>query len=54
MNTAELSCICKQVRRDIIQGKTEDEIRQAWQEKLEAYKEMRKKYLLYEEGSNAL
>ena len=43
-----------QVRRDIIQGKTEDEIRQAWQEKLEAYKKMRKKYLLYEEGSNAL
>ena len=31
----------------IIKGMTEDEIRETWKEDLEAYKKMRKKYLLY-------
>ncbi len=30
-------------------GKTEEEIRSSWQEKLNAYKKMRKQYLLYED-----
>ena len=38
-----------QVRRDILQGKTEKEIRQSWQPTLEKYKDIRKKYLLYQE-----
>ena len=38
-----------QVRSDILKGKTEDEIRKEWEEELERYKEMRKKYLLYED-----
>ena len=37
------------VRRDILQGKTEKEIRQSWQPALEKYKDIRKKYLLYQE-----
>ena len=41
-----------QVRLNIIQGKTEDEIRQAWEEKLDKYKETRRKYLLYEEETD--
>lgn len=36
-----------QIRKDIIQGKTEDEIRAAWEKELTAYKAIRKKYLLY-------
>lgn len=36
-----------QVRKDIVQGKTEEEIRAAWQKELTAYKTIRKKYLLY-------
>lgn len=36
-----------QVRLDMLKGKSEDEIRSAWSEELEKYKEMRKKYLLY-------
>lgn len=38
-----------QVRSGILKGKTEDEIRKEWEEELERYKEMRKKYLLYED-----
>lgn len=34
-------------RRDIMAGKNEQEIRSTWQENLNAYKLMRKKYLLY-------
>jgi uncharacterized protein YbbC (DUF1343 family) len=37
-----------QVRKDILQGKTESEIRQAWEPSLQAYRALRKKYLLYE------
>lgn len=37
-----------QVRKDMIQGKTESEIRQAWEPSLQAYRALRKKYLLYE------
>lgn len=36
-----------QVRLDILQGKTEQQIRSVWKEDLEKYKTMRKKYLLY-------
>ncbi|WP_245977365.1 exo-beta-N-acetylmuramidase NamZ family protein [Albibacterium indicum] len=36
-----------ELRKQIIAGKTEDEIRASWKEELDAYKEMRKKYLLY-------
>lgn len=36
-----------QVRLDILQGKTGQQIRSGWKEDLEKYKTMRKKYLLY-------
>lgn len=39
-----------QLRKQILEGKTEDEIRASWQEELDAYKEMRAKYLLYPDG----
>lgn len=35
-----------QVRLDILKNKTEEQIRSAWQKKLNQYKEIRKKYLL--------
>ena len=38
-----------QVRLDILKNKTEEQIRSAWQKKLNQYKEIRKKYLLYED-----
>lgn len=38
-----------QVRRDILQGKTEQEIRTAWNAKLAQFRTMREKYLLYED-----
>lgn len=38
-----------QVRLDILKNKTEKQIRSAWQKKLNQYKEIRKKYLLYED-----
>jgi uncharacterized protein YbbC (DUF1343 family) len=37
------------LRKQIIEGKTEQEIRQGWQEGLEKFKEIRKKYLIYPE-----
>ncbi|MDR1980507.1 MAG: DUF1343 domain-containing protein [Tannerellaceae bacterium] len=37
----------KELRRQIIQGMKEDEIRATWQQELDAYKTVRKKYLLY-------
>ena len=39
----------KELRLQITQGLSEDEIRDSWQADLEIYKQMRKKYLLYEE-----
>lgn len=36
-----------QVRQDILKGKTEEEIRAAWQKDLADYKAIRQKYLLY-------
>lgn len=36
-----------QIRKDITQGKTEEEIRATWEKELTAYKAIRKKYLLY-------
>ena len=36
-----------QVRLDMLNGKSEKEIRSAWLEDLNKYKEMRKKYILY-------
>ena len=38
-----------QVRLDILKNKTEEQIRSAWQKTLTQYKEIRKKYLLYED-----
>lgn len=38
-----------QVRLDILKNKTEEQIRSAWLKKLNQYKEIRKKYLLYED-----
>jgi uncharacterized protein YbbC (DUF1343 family) len=37
------------LRKQITEGKTEQEIRQGWQEGLEKFKEIRKKYLIYPE-----
>jgi uncharacterized protein YbbC (DUF1343 family) len=37
-----------QLRKDILSGKSEAEIRASWQKDLEAYKKMREKYTLYE------
>jgi uncharacterized protein YbbC (DUF1343 family) len=36
-----------QLRKQILAGKTEKEIRDSWEPGLSQYKEMRKKYLLY-------
>lgn len=36
-----------ELRKQIIEGKTEKEIRKSWEPELKAYKEMRKKYLIY-------
>ena len=36
-----------ELRKQIIAGKTEQEIRNSWKPELDAYKQMRKKYLLY-------
>ena len=38
-----------QLRQQIIQGLTEDEIRKSWEPRLSEYKRMRRKYLLYPE-----
>ena len=38
-----------QVRKQIIQGKTETEIKAGWQKELENYKKIRRKYLLYQD-----
>jgi uncharacterized protein YbbC (DUF1343 family) len=37
------------MRKQIIAGKTEEEIRSSWQSQLDEYKKMRKKYLLYDD-----
>jgi hypothetical protein len=39
----------KTLRQQIIQGLTAEEIRTSWKSDLEKFKEVRKKYLLYEE-----
>ncbi len=36
-----------QLRKQIIAGKTEDQIKKSWEKELKEYKQMRKKYLLY-------
>ncbi|EOZ98350.1 hypothetical protein A33Q_1004 [Indibacter alkaliphilus LW1] len=36
-----------QLRKDILAGKTEEQIRASWQNDLEAYKNVREKYLMY-------
>ena len=36
-----------QLRKDIISGKSEEEIRASWQPKLQKFKEIRQQYLLY-------
>ena len=35
------------LRKDIIAGKTEEEIRKTWQPDLENFRQIRKKYLIY-------
>jgi uncharacterized protein YbbC (DUF1343 family) len=37
----------RELMQQIIDGKTEEEIRKSWQQRLEAFKRIRKKYLLY-------
>lgn len=37
----------RELKQQIIAGKTEQEIRQSWEPGLSQYKQMRKKYLLY-------
>lgn len=39
-----------ELRKQIIAGKTEEEIKASWEDELQAYKEMRGKYLLYEDA----
>ena len=39
----------KSLKEQVIAGKTEEEIRQTWQEGLSEFKEIRKKYLLYDD-----
>lgn len=39
----------KELRRQIIKGMDEKEIKASWQKELKAYKQLRKKYLLYED-----
>lgn len=36
-----------ELRKDIVAGKNEQQIRASWQEELEAFKQIRKKYLIY-------
>ena len=36
------------LRKQIVRGKSEEEIRQSWEPGLSQYKIMRKKYLLYQ------
>ena len=35
------------LRQQVVAGLTEDQIRESWQKDLAAYREMRKKYVLY-------
>ena len=37
-----------QLRKQIVQGKSEEDIRASWQEDLEQFKEVRGRYLLYD------
>ncbi len=37
------------LRKQVISGRTEDEIRDSWEADLEAFREIRKKYLVYPE-----
>jgi hypothetical protein len=39
----------EQLRKQIMEGKTEDEIRKSWEPGLKRFSEIRKKYLLYSE-----
>ena len=47
MNNIEIQIGSGLFRQQIIDGVPEKEIRAGWEEGLQAYKEMRKKYLLY-------
>lgn len=47
MNTIEQQIGTGEFRNQIIEGKSEEEIRKSWEPGLSKYKEMRKKYLLY-------
>lgn len=47
MNSIEIQIGVGEFRQQIINGVSEEEIRKSWEPGLSAYKEMRKKYLLY-------
>jgi uncharacterized protein YbbC (DUF1343 family) len=47
MNTIEIQIGTDLFRKQIIEGRSEEEIRKTWEPGLSNYKEMRKKYLLY-------
>ena len=47
MNNIEIQIGSGLFRKQIIEGKSEKEIRVSWEPGLSEYKEMRKKYLLY-------
>lgn len=47
MNSIEIQIGVGEFRQQIINGVAEEEIRKSWEPGLSAYKEMRKKYLLY-------
>jgi uncharacterized protein YbbC (DUF1343 family) len=38
-----------ELKKQIIAGKTEEEIKATWKEDLDSYKQKRKKYLLYKD-----
>lgn len=48
-NWFDLLAGSKELRTQIVRGMTEEEIKASWQEDLEAYKKLRKRYLLYED-----
>jgi uncharacterized protein YbbC (DUF1343 family) len=47
MNAIEIQIGVGDFRQQVINGVSEEEIRKSWEPGLSAYKEMRKKYLLY-------
>jgi uncharacterized protein YbbC (DUF1343 family) len=48
-NSFELRSGTIDLRQQLIEGKSEEEIRKSWEPKLSEFKTVRKKYLLYED-----